>query len=444
MERERHISTAKIGIAAVAILLALALLFFAAYRIFRLRTAAQDFPGQELSKVEDTVGAHPSFIFGRVTTHDNVVYEGRLRFGGDEEAFWGQYFNGSQAENPWAVYVPVEQLTKDEPLEILGFKINRRVEVDLHRPFMARFGDLARVESNGWTTLRVTLKSGTPQELDLFAADDFADGIRVWDAMHGVVDLEEGEIRSIDFRAATGKPGAIADQLRGTVSTQGGGKFSGFIEWGPRQSVGSDVLSGDTAKGGQGLRFDRIRSIVQQVPGNWLVTLRSGEDMRSDNRELPDNTGIYVDDQRYGRVLIPWRTFERVDFDSAENGPAYGDFPAGRPLRGEVSTRAGRRLSGRLVYDLDESETTHTLDAPSQGVDYNIPLALVASIALPPPGERNTARATVALTNGETLQFELSGDLGDQNLGMLVFHGGESKPEYLRWSDITHIRFDSR
>jgi len=38
---------------------------------------------------------------------------------------------------------------------------------------------------------------------------------------------------------------------------------------------------------------------------------------------------------------------------------------AGRPLTGKVITRSGRRLAGRLVYDLDESETTETLDAPS-------------------------------------------------------------------------------
>ncbi len=33
--------------------------------------------------------AHPSFLYGRVTTDDGATYEGRLRWGGDEEAFWG-------------------------------------------------------------------------------------------------------------------------------------------------------------------------------------------------------------------------------------------------------------------------------------------------------------------------------------------------------------------
>ncbi len=72
--------------------------------------------------------------------------------------------------------------------------------------------------------------------------------------------------------------------------------------------------------------------------------------------------------------------------------PAYGDFPTGRPLTGDVTTRGGRRFTGRLVYDLDESETTETLDAPSQDVTYNIPFGLIASIVLPSRRARRRAR----------------------------------------------------
>jgi hypothetical protein len=43
---------------------------------------------------------------------------------------------------------------------------------------------------------------------------------------------------------------------------------------------------------------------------------------------------------------------------------------------------------GRLVHDLDESETTETLDALSLGVDYTGPFGLIASIVLPSLEER--------------------------------------------------------
>ena len=134
---------------------------------------------------------------------------------------------------------------------------------------------------------------------------------------------------------------------------------------------------------------------------------------------------------RYGRVLVSWDAFERIDFSAGGSGPAYNDFPPGRPLTGSVTTRAGRRLTGRLVYDLDESETTETLDAPSQGVDYTIPFGLIASIAPVGREERGARRASVTLHDGEELQLERAGDLGEGNAGMLIFVDGRERPEYV-------------
>src|SRR4029077_15863520 len=130
---------------------------------------------------------------------------------------------------------------------------------------------------------------------------------------------------------------------------------------------------------------------------SFLATLRDGREvMLADNtREGPGSRGIYVDDRRYGRVLISWGAFERVDLSPGGSGPAYGDFPPGRPLTGSVTTRAGRRLAGRLAYALDASETTETLDAPSRGVDYPIPFGLIASIVSPGREEPGAQRAKV-------------------------------------------------
>ena len=114
----------------------------------------------------------------------------------------------------------------------------------------------------------------------------------------------------------------------------------------------------------------------------------------------------------------------------------------GRSLTGTVTTSDGRRLAGRLVYDLDESETTETLDAPSQGVDYTIPLGLIATIVPPGPGERSDQSATVTLRTGEELQLEPSGDLGEWNAGMLIFSDEGQRPEYVPWTDVVRIDFD--
>jgi hypothetical protein len=390
-----------------------------------------------------TAAAYEGLIYGRVITDDGAIYEGRLRFGGDEEALWGNYFNGVKDGNPWAAHVPRQRLKERLPIEIFGVEIaGWEREIDLRRPFMVRFGDIARIEAHG-RELRVTLKSGTVFDLDRFSADDFADGVRVWDAKRGVVDLDEWQIRTIEL-LSTARLDAAPDRLHGTVRTRHG-DFTGFVQWDRKQCVGSDVLDGHTDDGELSLPFLAIRSIARRSHDGSLVTLLDGREIvLSDTRAVGHgNRGIYVDDHRYGRVLISWEAFERVDFSPGGTGPAYGDFPPGRPITGSVITRSGRRLAGRLVYDLDESETTETLDAPSQGVDYTIPFGLIASIVLPGGlEERGAERARVTLFSGEELQLERSGDLVEGNAGMLIFLDGRQRPEYLPWTDVAQVDFD--
>jgi hypothetical protein len=315
---------------------------------------------------------------------------------------------------------------------------------------MARFGDIARIEARG-RHVRVTLKSGTVFDLNRMAANDFDDGVRVWDDRRGVVDLASWaggipppsrvRIRAIEL-LPTAPLGAVPARLHGTVHTRQG-DFSGFVQWDRQDCVGLDELDGRTGNGALSLRFDTIRSIVRRSGDSSLVTLLDGREiaLSGTRRVGRGNRGIYVDDPRYGRVLVSWGAFERIDFSAGGSGPAYNDFARGRPLTGSVTTRGGRRLTGRLVYDLDESETTETLDAPSQGVDYTIPFGLIASITPVGQEERGARRAKVTLHDGEELQLDRAGDLGAGNAGMLIFIDGRERPEYVQWTDIEQIEF---
>ena len=394
--------------------------------------------------------AHQGFLYGRVTTRSGAAYEGRLRFGGDEEAFWGDYFNGRKKGNPWAADVPPERLTESRPVTVLGVEITRRErELNLDRPFMARFGDIRRIEPDG-RDLLVTLKSGTEFVLNRMGADDFADGVRVWDDEQGVVDLGERRIRAIEL-LPTADLEATPDRLHGTVRTAHG-SFTGFVQWDRQWSVGADELQGRTANGELSLRFDAIRTIARDSADSAHVTLRDGgEVVLSGTRAVGrGNRGVYVDDARYGRVLVSWEAFERLDFraatdsgDSGDSGPPYDDFPAGQALSGTVTTRAGAHLTGRLVFDLDESETTETLDAPAGGVDYTLPFGLVASIE-PPDREEYDAgrRVSVALHSGELLQLDCAGDLTPSNPGMLIFVNGSETAEFVPWANVARVALD--
>ena len=445
--------TAVIAGGALAIVLVL-LALIAGYRTLNSieqgkGRAATTSPSTNLATGEAASEAHPSYLFGRVTMGGGATYEGRLRWGGDQEAFWDDYFNGFKDENSWAAHVPPERLPRAEGIEIFGIKIAGGSEGQfLGRPFMARFGDIARIERVD-NDVRVTLKSGSVFNLDYSSANDFGDGVRVWDTRQGVLDLGQGDldfgsrgIRAIDLLPTT-QTGAVPNRLHGTVRTQKG-DFTGFVQWNRNEGVGTDELDGRTADRVLSLRFDTIRSIRRHSGKSSAVKLLDGREVvLSGTPEAGDgNLGIYVDDLRYGRVLISWDAFERLDFSPGGRGAAYGDFPAGSPLTGSVTTRAGRRLAGRLIYDLDESETTETLDASSQGVNYNIPFGLVASIVLPASEERDAERAKVTLHSGEVLQLEVDGDLSRGNIGMLVFVDGRKQPEFAHWTEIKEIHFD--
>ena len=432
------------GGAAALVLLSLALALAGGRLLLQqdVEPAAGASPAMAHSTAAAPAEVHQSFLYGRIATHDGATYEGRLRWGGDEEAFWGDYFNGSKKENPWVADAPRERLKQRRPIEIFGVEIAQRERaINLGRPFMARFGDITRIVPSG-REIRVTLKSGNEYVLNRLSADDLADGLRVWDGRHGVVDLGERLIRTIAFLPTAGLT-AAPDRLHGTVRTPQG-NFTGFVQWDREACLGADELEGRTAGGELSLRFGTIRSIARNSPDSSLVTLLDGRELvLSGTREVGrGNRGIYVDDRRYGRVLVSWDVFERLDFSPGGSGPGYDDFPPGQPLVGRVTTRSGRRLTGRLVYDLDESETTETLDAPARGVDYTIAFGLIASIVSPGREDCAARRARVTLHSGENLKLECAGDLGEGNAGMLIYVDGRERPEYVPWPEVERVDLD--
>ncbi|HEX6201568.1 MAG TPA: hypothetical protein VF100_01115 [Thermoanaerobaculia bacterium] len=433
---------------AVAAVLLLLVLLVAGYRALErfLDPAAVTVPAAAPSSAPAAGGTHPGveshegFLYGRITSLDGDAYEGRLRWGADQEAFWGDFFNGSERENRWLAHVPAGRLPEERPPKrIFGFEIGGGDRVG--RLFMVRFGEIARIEARG-REVRATLKSGTVVELDRFEASDFDDGVRVWDGGGRVVDLDSLQIRSIEL-LPTPPLGPAPYRLHGTVRTRQG-DFTGFVQWGRDQGLGSDELDGRTADGRTMLRFDTIGSIARRSPDSALVTLLDGREVVLSGRRGVDlgSGGISVDDPRYGRVTISWDAFERVDLGAGGGGPAYDDFPPGSPLTGSVTTRAGRRLTGRLVYDVDESETTETLDASSEGVSYNIPFGLIAAIEPAGRGEGGARHATVTLHHGEDLRLEPSGDLRPGHAGMLIFVDGQERAEYVPWSEVDEVEFE--
>ena len=387
-----------------------------------------------------TADGHEGLLHGRIVTGDGDVYEGRIRFGGDEEATWLHQFNGVRRDNPWVAHVPADEIAGDRfSWRFLGMEFSVRPDRTTERPFVVRMGDITRIDAH-WRDLRVTLRSGSVVRLDRYEADDFADGVRVWDAARGITDLSERTIRSIEFFPPQ-HPGAGPLPLHGTVRTATA-EFNGFIQWERESGLESDQLRGRNDDAEIALAFSEISSVVRRPGGGAVVATTDGREvmLSSATRGRQPHRGLYVDDPRFGRVLVSWEAFERVDFTPGGPGPAHADFAPGHPLKGTVVTRSGHRMTGRLVYDLDESESTETLDAPAQGVDYMIPFGLIARIDT--RGSADNASIQVMLRSGEELRLARGGDLADSNGGMLVFQTGSSRPAYVAWADLERIELE--
>lgn len=393
--------------------------------------------GASAAPMQDSRG----FLYGRITTRSGSAYEGRLRWN-EEEAFWGDFFNAAKKDLPYLEYVPREGRRHRDSFEVFGIPIGVHWgDDDDGRQLVARFGDLRRIEVGRGENATVVYKSGARYEVHGGSNDISSDTeITVWDRGANEIQVRWKEIRTIDFLPTPANLAVPVFRLRGTVVTEDGA-FRGYIQWDQDECLSSDKLDGETRDGEVSLQMGQIRSIGRRSRSSSEVVLWDGRKLVLDGTNDVDssNRGIYVHDWRFGRVLINWDAFRRVDFDPpGDSGPAYTDFRPGRPLFGKVSTAQGKTYRGRLVYDADETETMEFLDGQQHDVEYSIPFARLASLV----PERNSSR--VVYKGGRELMLADSVDVDRDNAGVLVFEQGQEKPRYIAWGDVRRIDFENR
>lgn len=378
-------------------------------------------------------GGNQGFLYGTVTAKSGTVYEGRLRWKG-EEAFWGDHFNSSKEEPDFLRDVP-NGGRKREPIKVLGFPVGVYSD-DWGRQLVARFGDIDRIEIRGGDEATVHLKGGQAVEID-GGSNDIGATVIVWDARQGEIELEWKRLRVIQFKPTPANLQVAAERMYGVVKTTSG-EFRGFVQWDQEECLSTDKIDGDGPDGRMAIEMGRIRSIERNSRKSSRLILQDGQDLVLDgtNDVDSDNRGIFVEDERYGRVLISWDEFKRVDFSRMGSGPAYEDFKGSRPLYGKVKT-GGRVLDGRIIYDLDEEATWELLNGELDGIEYSIPFSLIRTII--PDRER----AEVILRSGEKLVLEDSQDVGEENDGLLVYvPRTNAKGELIDWRDIERIDFE--
>ena len=152
------------------------------------------------------------------------------------------------------------------------------------------------------------MKSGTEYEID-GGSNDIGAKINVWDPAIGKIELNWNKIDTIDFMPAPSDLPVEVRRLFGTVQTRVG-EFRGFIQWDQDEGQSNDKLDGDSEDGRLKLQMGRLKSIERRSRNSSTVVLKDGRTFVLDgtNDVNSDNAGIFVEDERYGRVLVSWDT----------------------------------------------------------------------------------------------------------------------------------------
>ena len=371
-------------------------------------------------------------LYGSVQVKGGKFYEGFLRWG-NEEAFWGDYFNSSKGKTEFSDYYP-----KDPPKEKKYKVFNYPFKVatfGVQRIFTARFGDIREIEVTGGKSASVTMKSGKVYHVDGYANDVGAE-IIILDRDFGAIKIPWRRIDKIVFKEVP--EGASHDRgqrLYGTVETLKR-TFKGYIQWDKQECLTIDKLDGQTEDGTVSLLMGAIDKITKEGDHSCRVLLKDTRELTLTNHGdvTKRNRGIYVEDDRYGRVLIPWSQFKNVIFQSTRNsGPPYRSYVDNGDIHARITTQGGETHEGRLVFDLDEQEKWELLNGKADHINFDVPFALIASI------KPNGSSSLIVLKNGQELTLAGKTDVDRNNTGILVWQGEDEDPRYLPWKSVANI-----
>jgi hypothetical protein len=381
------------------------------------------------------------FIYGKITTIDGNSYTGQMRWGDRGEAFWTDHFNGTKEDNENYRYLSREDRNeiRERQRDNRGwsyFNISwGRDDWETTHEFRTEFGNISKIDIGRRSEVELTLRNGD-RIMVKDGSDDFGTTITIMDQELGKTKLNWSRIESIEFMNTPSKiANGIGDPLYGTV-TYYGGKITGWIQWDHDERYSTNVLDGDTRDGDMKIEFGNIKSIEKDGSGSNVVTTSGREIyLRGSNDVNGENNGIIVSTD-FGRVDISWKEFRSVGFTNAPNsGKAYSDFTVNK-LSGTVETMNGEKLTGKIIFDLDEEYNFEIIQGEDDGIEYFIPIANIKSFA-----PRNYDNATIVLKNGTEIMLGEGRDVSEENEGVLVFSGA-GDPVYVSYAKIKSITFN--
>jgi len=388
-------------------------------------------------------------LYARVTTAAGNEFEGYVRWGANEGS-WADMLNGNK-EIPWENLREAERLdeaygrrrTQERSLRFLGLRISWDRDDDEVSEVMSgiRFGHLRALHVVNAERARLFLKSGEEVEFG-GASSDVGRSLRaltVDDPVRGEVVLRWRDLERVDFMEAPPSASPAAERIYGTLRTQAGVEFTGFVAWDNDEIFTADVLDGDEEGSDREVPFHLISAIKQDGRRGALVILKSGEEFRltGSNDVNDDNRGIAISDPGLGMVVVDWDDFDAITFHapSGDVDRGYRSFDGGQKLNGSVTSRDGRQIEGDIRWDNDESFTWEILDGRSDGVDFDIEFGRIARI-----DKLHGSGVEVMLRDGRTFDVEGSNDVDDDNEGIFVTQA-DGSTVLVRWEDFDSVVF---
>ena len=384
------------------------------------------------------------FIYGKITTLDNDVYEGQIRWG-KEEAFWFDFFNSTKPKNDNLKWLSREEVKE---LNAHNYEVNNNgwnkvfkntwsSGSDHTHVFACQFGDIKKITVKRKQKVRVEFKNGEHYDLD-GGSNDIGETIQINDKDLGNIKLKWDRVHQIEFMSTPSSlVSRYGEPLYGKVKTHSG-LFEGYLQWDHDERLSLDELNGNNEDGEMDIEFGKIKSIRKNFRGSD-VTLMSGRSLhlKGSNDVNGENRGIIVNTPNYGRIDIPWDEFIEVNFGAAPSNISlkYEDYQGGANLRATVETIDGDKISGFIIYDLDETFQLEILNGKTDNIEYFIPFSALKSIT-----PQNRKESLIKLTNGEEVVLSDKVDVNESNDGLLIKKGKES--QYISWAKIEKIIYE--
>ncbi len=384
--------------------------------------------------------ADKGWIYGKIYTDYDDVYEGRIRWD-KNEVFWDDILKAYKKAT-----LKQKRASKEERTIINIFGIKIKGKTTSNRQLLLRFGVIKSIEKASNKEAMIKLKDGE-RIIAQASSTDLGSSVR------GIVihDLEEGilKLRWRDFAKAEFFPEPeyyaqkVQDprkRLYGKVETDEGG-FEGFIIWDVDEAVTTDILDGEERGIKREIEFGRIRSIEKRFSDSSLVTLKNGKELNLEgsNDVNDDNRGITIVDVTDNfEVKVSWDAFRSIEFIEGKEDliKTYNDIKTGKPLKGKIYARNGKVYKGFIKWDNDEESTQDFLDGELDGIDFTIEFSSIKSIA-----RRSSYSAIVTLKSGREFVLSDTVDVSDDNRGIFVWNKEEGKTR-LSWRDFEKAEFE--